>query len=98
MAKGTKTGGRIKGTPNKATQQFKEALNELLEHAAPHMVHWLDSVAQEDPGKALDTVHKYIEFVYPKLAREERQNLDKNGKPTDNKVLVEFVSAKDTDS
>lgn len=91
MAKGTKTGGRKKGTPNKATQQFKEALNDLLEHAAPHMVTWLDKVAEEDPAKALDTVHKYIEFIYPKLAREERQNLDANGNPADNKLVVEFV-------
>lgn len=93
MAKGTKTGGRSKGTPNKATQEFKEALNDLLEHAAPQMVGWLDQIAQDDPAKALDTVHKYIEFVYPKLAREERQNLDKNGDKTDNELIVKFVDA-----
>lgn len=88
MAKGIKTGGRVKGTPNKATLEFKEALNELLNHAAPNMVKWLDQIAQEDPAKALDTVHKYIEFVYPKLARQESQALDAKGNPTDWKVNV----------
>jgi hypothetical protein len=91
MAKGTKTGGRTRGTPNKTTQEFKEALNGLLEHSAPHLTQWLDRVAQDDPAKALDTINKYIEYVYPKLAREERQNLDKDGKPTDNELIVKFV-------
>lgn len=83
MAKGKKTGGRTKGTPNKATQQFKEALNELLEHAAPKMVDWLDRIAEDDPAKAMDIMSKYIEFVYPKLARQDMQALDKNGNPAD---------------
>lgn len=90
MAKGTKTGGRSKGTPNKTTQEFKEALNGLLEHSAPHLTQWLDRVAQDDPAKALDTINKYIEYVYPKLARAEHQTLDKDGNKADASIFVKF--------
>lgn len=61
--------GRKKGVPNKTTKQFKEALNSLLEESAPHMVDWLSQV--EDPAKRFDIISKFVEFIYPKLARQE---------------------------
>jgi hypothetical protein len=93
MAKGIKTGGRSSGTPNKATQEFKEALNDLLNHAAPHMIVWLDRIAKDDPAKAMDIISKYIEFVYPKLARAEHQPLGSDGKPTDWNITVNIPDA-----
>lgn len=35
MAKGKKTGGRVKGTPNKTTAQLKDAILEAAETANP---------------------------------------------------------------
>jgi hypothetical protein len=64
-------GGKIKGQPNKVTTQFKEALNNLLETAAPSMVEWLEKIAEDDPARALDLVSKLAEYVHPKLARSE---------------------------
>jgi hypothetical protein len=63
--------GRPKGVPNQTTMQFKEALNNLLEQAAPEMLKWLNRVAEEDAGKALDLTSKLAEYVYPKLGRTE---------------------------
>lgn len=42
MAKGIKTGGRTKGTPNKVTAQVKEALVEAFEQlgGVPSLVTW----------------------------------------------------------
>jgi hypothetical protein len=47
MAKGFKTGGRTKGTPNKTTTQVKQALNEAFEQmgGVPALVEW----GQENP-------------------------------------------------
>lgn len=63
--------GRKKGTPNKITIEFKQALNNLLEFAAPQMVGWLEQIAREDPNKAMDHVAKLAEYVHPKLARTD---------------------------
>ncbi len=89
----TNPNGRPKGVPNKITVEFREAVNKLLEHGAPHMINWLDDVAASDPMKALDAVYKFAEYAYPKLGRVEQQFLDKDGKKADNKMIVEFVSA-----
>lgn len=62
--------GRPKGVPNKVTRDVREAIRDLLETAGPNMVEWLDRVADEDPGKALDLVAKFAEYVMPKLSRQ----------------------------
>ena len=78
--KGTpKTGGRSAGTPNKATREFRETINKLLEGNADNVAKWLTIVAEgdlereikPDPGKALDLLAKLAEFAAPKLARTE---------------------------
>lgn len=71
LAKPRNPAGRHKGKPNRVTTEFKEAVNNLLSHAAPHLVDWLNRIAIEDPAKAVDTVAKLAEYSYPKLARVE---------------------------
>jgi len=72
MAKGKKTGGGSrKGKPNKATADVRASIAQLLEHAAPLMVTWLDRVALTDPAKALDIVGRMTEYHIPKLQRTE---------------------------
>lgn len=68
--------GRKAGVPNKSTIEFKEALNNLLNFAAPKMVGWLERVAETEPQKALDMVSKLAEYVHPKLARSEMTGKD----------------------
>lgn len=63
--------GRPKGTPNKSTIEFKEAVNNLINSATPEMVKWLEHVAEEDPSKALEHVYKFAQFGYPLLSRSE---------------------------
>lgn len=63
--------GRPPGLPNKATQEFRVALNNLLEHVAPKMVEWLEKVAEKDPARALDLMSKLAEYIHPKLSRAE---------------------------
>ena len=68
--------GRPKGTPNKATAEARQAFKNLVTKNLPQMQKWLDEVALEDPGKAIDLVLKMSEFVLPKLARQELTGLD----------------------
>jgi hypothetical protein len=89
-----KTGGRGKGSQNKATIEFKEALNKLMDHAAPDLVEWLGEI--DDPFKRFEVLSKFAEYIHPKLARTDIQNLDKDGKPADSisKIVIEHVTAK----
>lgn len=86
--------GRPKGLPNKATVEFKEAVNNLIAFATPQMVDWLELVAVEDPNKALDHVYKFAQFGYPLLARSEHTGA--GGGAMESTIKVEFVNNQDT--
>lgn len=45
MAKGVKTGGRVAGTPNKATKEFRDTVTRLLSDNAENVAKWLEEVA-----------------------------------------------------
>lgn len=82
MAKGFKTGGRVAGTPNKATTEFRQTITSLLEKNAAKVDLWLQQVAdghgdnKPDPAKALDLLAKLAEFGAPKLSRSELSGPD----------------------
>jgi hypothetical protein len=100
MAKGVKTGGRQKGTPNKATREFRETVRQLLEDNADNMGRWITLVAEgdgtdsgkPDPGKALDLLAKLAEFAAPKLARTEHTG--EGGGPMQTISRIELVPLK----
>ena len=77
IGKGTPGPGRKPGKPNKATAEFRETVQRLLDSNAENMGRWLTMVAEgdgtdrgaPDPGKALDLLAKLAEYAAPKLAR-----------------------------
>lgn len=73
--------GKPIGTLSKDTRRFKEALNNMLEYAADDMVKWLEQI--EEPKQRFDVLKDFAEYIYPKLARTENQQLGKDGLPTD---------------
>lgn len=71
--------GRPKGTKNRVSMEFKEAVNKLLQDSSPKIEHWLKRVARKEPGKALDHLSRLAEYIYPKLQRTEHSGFE--GKP-----------------
>ena len=64
MAEGRKTGGRVAGTPNKATADARRAIAKFVDGNAHRLTEWLDRVAegvkvveQDEEG---NPVEKYV--------------------------------------
>jgi hypothetical protein len=84
MAKGRKTGGRQRGTPNKATAEARAAALVFLDARTPEEVEALwNEVKAESPSKAFGFWLGAQEFLIPKLGRIEVTG--KDGEP------LEFV-------
>ena len=63
--------GRPPGSPNKSTQEIRDAYKRLLEDNLDNMSLWLAQIAADDPNKAVDMMLKLSEYILPKLARQE---------------------------
>ena len=79
MTVGQKTGGRQVGTPNKATQEARQAIATFVDGNAHRLSEWLDRVAHGDPehdikpnpAKAFELFQSVVEYHVPKLGRME---------------------------
>src|SRR5690242_2994874 len=69
MAKGRKTGGRTKGTPNKVTGTLKEAIAYVVDSTRGDCLKWLQAVAEGEKESE------------PILDDEGNPVLDENGEP-----------------
>ena len=88
MALGVKTGGRKKGTPNKATQTVREAIAQFAENNVERLQTWLDAIGEENPEKAADLYVKLLEYHVPKLQRTDVHGELTHLFPTDVNVNV----------
>lgn len=95
--KGTRYGGRAKGTPNKSTTEFRETVSKVLSENSENVGRWLKLVAEgdgtengkPDPAKALDLLAKLAEFAAPKMNRTEV--VGDNGGPVQAVTRIELV-------
>ena len=72
MAAGRKTGGRKKGSINRATKSAKEAIGLFIDGNAHKLQGWLEAIELSDGPKAAATLYAdLIEYAVPKLARTE---------------------------
>lgn len=93
-----KSGGRSIGTPNKATQQAREAIAMFVDDNAHRLTDWLDTVANGDPkndikpnpAKAFELFQSVVEYHVPKLARTEVTGADEG--PVE--MVVKWASGK----
>jgi hypothetical protein len=76
MAEGRKTGGRVAGTPNKATADARQAIAAFVNGNAHRLSEWLDAVAAgvktEDPETGEE---KYIVAPNPAKAFDMFQSV-----------------------
>lgn len=63
--------GRPKGSPNKITEEIREAYAMVLENRLPDLDRWIMQVSHEDPAKAADLLMKLSERFLPALQRQE---------------------------
>ena len=85
-----KSGGRVAGTPNKATADARQAIGSFVDGNAHRLTSWLDKVAEgvqdsegnfivpPNPAKAFDMFQSVVEYHVPKLARMEVSGNDKH--------------------
>ena len=85
--------GKPKG-PNKATVEFRQTVQALLDGNRENVAKWLEMVASDDPYKALSLLTNLAEFAAPKLARTEQTISGPDGGPVENKWIVEMVRPK----
>lgn len=77
MAKGKKTGGRLAGTPNKATLAAREAIARFVDGNADRLQGWLDEIHREEgAAAAFRCFSDLVEYHVPKLARTEHTGAD----------------------
>lgn len=75
--------GRPAGVPNKATSAFRDTVNRLLADNAENVSKWLEQVARQDPGRALELLAKLAEYAVPKLSRTEvKADVSESNGPT----------------
>lgn len=63
MAEGKKTGGRVAGTPNKATLEARQAIGAFVDGNAHRLTEWLDKVA--DGVKVYDPETESEKYIVP---------------------------------
>lgn len=74
MAKGKKTGGKVKGSQNKDLKPIREKFNQLLDgYTIQNMV---DDLMALEPKDRLMIVNGISEYIIPKLARTELTGQD----------------------
>lgn len=66
MAKGFKTGGRQKGTPNKTTKALRDVITDAWRHYHESGLFMEDLLAL-DPDARITVMERYAQFVAPKL-------------------------------
>ena len=64
MAKVTKTGGRVKGTPNKLTKEIRIILKNIL---AKEIENFPNILQQLEPHVRMEIVIKILPYVLPKV-------------------------------
>lgn len=63
--------GRPKGSPNKISEEIREAYAMVLQNKLPDLERWITQVSHDDPARAADLLMRLSERFLPMLARTE---------------------------
>ncbi len=90
--RGKKTGGRIKGTPNKATKTIREKLSEVTSDYY-NSDRFFQDLAQLEPKDRVMVIERLTNYVAPKMQSTTIDAKVENRKTIEDK-LVELSSDK----
>lgn len=79
-----KTGGRIKGTPNKVTGTLKEFISEIIDENRERIREDLEAL---EPKDRLQVLEKMMQYVIPKQKEMDLKNM------LSDHVTIEYVDA-----
>ena len=79
MARGIKTGGRLKGSSNQVTTKTKEAIHRLIEDSLEGLK---EDLAQLTPKDRLNVLTGLLKYVIPTLKAQEVSVSSKDEMPT----------------
>ncbi len=85
-----KTGGRVKGTPNKENAPLKEAIRNIVEGNVDKVIQMMNLIA--DPKDYVYLYLKLCEYVIPKQASV---SMSMDGKKSDLKSELEKLAEKE---
>jgi hypothetical protein len=88
-----KTGGRKKGTPNKITQDAREAFQEIMAGNVENVRIALEELYKQDKTKFLDVLSKYFPYFIPK-----QEQIDVSVKNMELPFNIKIESRKKTDA
>ena len=94
-AKGRKTGGRKKGTPNKATKKVKDIVSELLDTYSNSGNMFRDFMELE-PKDRLIIAEKFMQYTVPKLQAVELST-EEGKQLTIEERLIELSKPRDSE-
>lgn len=61
--------GKLPGTRHVKTNDFKTAVQLLIDKKSADFEKWIDRIAKKNPARALDCIRDLAEFATPKLSR-----------------------------
>ncbi len=84
MARGVKTGGRKKGTPNKVTKDLRAVIKALLEKEFEDVGAYLEAV---EPKERLNFMIKLLPYALPRYETAQTED----GSTKENSSFSEYV-------
>lgn len=85
-----KTGGRVKGTPNKVNAEAKEIIVQIVNNNAERAQHMLDMIVE--PKDWINAFIRLSEFVVPKKAAVQ---ISEDSRTSDLKSELEEMTGKE---
>ena len=86
MAKGVKTGGRKKGTPNKVTGTVREMVSKSISKELESLPYIL---AELEPKERIDSIIKLMPYILPKAEIKSEMEKQKTGSKT---IIENFIA------
>ena len=83
--------GRPVGSPNKTTQQMRDAIQLIAENNIEKFQKWIDTIAKDNPQKAMELNISLWEYFIPKL---QRTDVNLEGDVTVNTPVMKWADDK----